>query len=160
MVDFKKITTENNVFEESELYSYFADNEFLCIICREPDNKNHKLIDNTFIGFKRLVFSEDFIDSAVRKIWVDTRHKIINHTLEDRINYSHGKPIILKSDGSVSTAPNFMKSKDNAVFIRGSGGDSSKRKKTVEVNGIKMIPQYYWIKGTSMVKELETIPML
>ena len=64
-----------------------------------------------------------------------------------------GNPIINKS-GDVSSAPNFMKSRENVVFLRGSGKDSSLINKTETVNGIKMLPQYVWIKGSAVVEEL------
>ena len=82
-------------FEDSDLYTYFADHEFLCIIFEEPKSKviedssgmvvniTHKLGDNRFIGFKRLVFSDKFIDVKVRKVWEDTRAKILTKTLID-----------------------------------------------------------------------------
>ena len=53
-----------------------------------------------------------------------------------------------------------MKSKDNTVFLRGSGKDSSPSSKTEKINGIKMLPQYVWIKGSSIVQELEKTPFL
>lgn len=66
---------------------------------------------------------------------------------------SDGSPKVNKN-GDVSSAPNFMKSKDNAVFMRGSGIDSALVHKTECVNGIKMLPQYVWIKGTAIIDEL------
>lgn len=150
-------------FTDSEMYSYFTNNEFLCIMYEEPDVKRgelHKLIENKFIGFKRLVFSDDFIDQKVRHLWYDTRIKVMNETLVDVINCDKkGQPIINRS-GDVSSAPNFMKSKENTVFMRGSGTDSSLRHKTECVNGIRMLPQYVWLKGKAVVDELSSIPML
>lgn len=150
-------------FGDSEMYSYFASNEFLCIMYEEqkvPKGVKNKLIDNKFVGFKRLIFDDDFINTTVQNLWLDTRDKIMNEKLVDVVNHdSNGNPIINKS-GSVSSAPNFMKSKDNEVFIRGSGTDSSLKYKTECVNGIRMLPQYVWIKGKAVVEELESIPFL
>ena len=84
----------------------------------------------------------------------------MNGELVDVIKYDKsGSPVINKS-GGISSAPNFMKSSENDVFMRGSGTDSSARYKTENVNGIKMLPQYVWMKGSSIVKELEEIPFL
>ena len=174
-IDFKEIVQTEYydegisrpfLFEDSEMYSYFADHEFLCIIFEEPTDNirnlsddssqrvSHPLGDNKFVGFKRLVFSEDFIESIVRRLWNDTRDKIINNKLVDYVRLkADGTPAMNKS-GSISSAPNFMKSKENAVFIRGSGADSSLKYKSECVNGIRMLPQYVWIKGTTVVKEL------
>ena len=149
-------------FTDSEMYSYFTNNELLCIIYEEPDVKrgeSHKLIDNKFIGFKRLVFTDDFINQKVHYLWNDTRTKVIENTLVDVVKYKSGRPIINKS-GDISSAPNFMKSKDNDVFMRGSGTDSALKHKTECVNDIRMLPQYVWIKGTSVIEELERSPLL
>jgi len=53
----------------------------------------------------------------------------------------------------VKTEINLPKSKDYTVFTRGSGTDSTK--KPVELNGVKMYAQYFWIKGKWIVDELE-----
>lgn len=72
---------------------------------------------------------------------------------------SDSSPKVNKS-GDISSAPNFMKSKDNAVFMRGSGIDSALVHKTECVNGIKMLPQYVWIKGTAIIDELNNTEYL
>lgn len=148
-------------FEDSEFYSYFADHEFLCILFEEPQNngQTHSLLKNKFIGFKRLVFSDKFINETVKKLWLDIRAKIYNGKLIDVPQTKNGAVVLLKN-GEISTAPNFMKSKDNAVFVRGGGIDSSNRHKTEIVNGIKMLPQHVWIKGTAIIKELSNTPQL
>ena len=113
-----------------------------------------KIMDIIFRNLQRLVFSDEFIDGPVRKLWLDLRDKVMNRKLVDVIEKDkNGNPIINKS-GDVSSAPNFMKSKENVVFLRGSGKDSSLIHKTETVNGIKMLPQYVWIKGTAVVEEL------
>ena len=40
------------------------------------------------------------------------------------------------------------------MFVRGAGKDSALINKTEVVNGIRMLPQYYWIKGASVINEL------
>ncbi|MCQ2737047.1 MAG: restriction endonuclease, partial [archaeon] len=113
------------------------------------EQTNYELSQNRFVGFKRLVFSDEFIDTAVRGLWEDIRDKVLNHKLVDVVKQDkHGKPVI-NPHGEVSSAPNFMKSSQNTVFLRGSGTDSSF--KTEIVNGIKMLPQYVWIKGSAVV---------
>lgn len=155
-------------FEDSELYSYFADHEFLCVLFEEPPTtffegtngddffiKNRTLADNIFMGFKRLTFSDEFINTSVRKLWDDVRDKVMNEKLEDIIQRNaDGTEKRIKADNSISSAPNFMKSSQNEVFLRGSGLNSALDHKTECVNGIRMLPQYVWIKGTSIVDEL------
>ena len=114
----------------------------------------NSLAGNTFLGFKRLVFSDEFIDGPVKKLWLDLRDKVINNKLVDVIERDKNGNARINKSGDVSSAPNFMKSKENVVFLRGSGIDSSLIHKTETVNGIKMLPQYVWIKGTAVVEEL------
>lgn len=176
-VDFNEITREvvaeddgtirPYVFEDSDLYTYFADHEFLCIVFEEAKSRveerapgmfveiPHKLGDNKFLGFQRLVFSDVFIDQTVRPVWDDTRSKVLNKTLEDVVQRKQDGTPVINRTGEISSAPNFIKSRDNAVFLRGSGIDSSSRHKTECVNGIKMLPQYVWIKGTSIVGQID-----
>jgi hypothetical protein len=175
-VDFDEVTRKEVIdedgsirpilFEDSELYQYFADHAFLCIIFEEPalektGKKSKKsLSDNKFVGFKRLVFGDNFIDGPVRTLWEDIRNKVLNNTLIDVVQTrADGTPITI-STGEISSAPNFMKSSQNAVFMRGSGKNSSMQYKKECVNGIHMLPQYVWLKGLSVIEELEKVPEL
>ena len=178
-VDFDEITRTDIIdsdgsirpyeFEDSDFYSYFADHEFLCIVFREPgvvlfetqnrgdyvikqSQSSYELSQNQFVGFRRVVFSDEFIDTEVRSLWEDIRDKVMNNKLVDVVRCDKkGNPVI-NPNGEISSAPNFMKSSQNTVFIRGSGTDSSF--KTEVVNGIKMLPQYVWIKGSAVVSEI------
>ncbi len=165
-------TVREFVFEDSEFYSYFADHEILCIVFQEPNltmiespekvyyARPKSLSANKFIGFKRILFSDEFIDKTVRRLWEDIRDKVINNKLVDVVQRdSDGFPKVNRS-GDISSAPNFMKSKDNAVFMRGSGIDSALVHKTECVDGIKMLPQYVWIKGTAIIDELNNVEYL
>ena len=165
-------STRPFVFEDSELYEYFADHEFLCIIYEEPQKEyrqdsvtgkrvevRHPLAMNKFLGFQRLVFSDNFIDTVVRNVWEDTRNKVKNHLLENVINRrKDGSPVLIGS-GEVSSASNFIKSSQNEVFIRGGGADSSPIHKTECVNGIQMLPQFVWITGRAICREINLHPM-
>lgn len=122
--------------------------------------KYHKLGDNKFVGFKRLVFSDKFIDEIVKPVWEDTRNKVLTGTLVDVLQYKKEGSVTINKSGDVSSAPNFIKSKDNGVFLRGAGINSSLKYKTECVNGIKMLPQYIWIKGTTIVDALKEIALL
>lgn len=85
----------------------------------------------------------------------------MNNRLQDIVQMNaDGTVKRIKADNSISSAPNFMKSSQNEVFLRGSGPDSALIHKTECVNGIKMLPQYVWIKGTSIVNELLKVEQL
>ena len=156
-IDFNEFM-EDTKFEDSQIYNYFTNNEFLYIIFEEPKkakNQKYELFENKFIGFERIVFSNDFIYNIVYKAWKDTKDKITNKTLLDIPNFDkNGKPKIL-GDGSKSCAPNFIKSSQNEVFIRGGGINSHLKNKTEVVNNIKMLPQFVWIKGSYIANEIQ-----
>lgn len=175
-IDFKEMCRESIIedgqervvsFEDSELYAYFADYSFLCIMFEEPEGeevlvgnklmrvKSNALSANRFIGFKRIVFPDEFINTFVKKLWMDTRNKILNNELRDVVQCKKNGEAIRIGNGEISSAPNFLKSKENVVFIRGSATNASSIYKTEVVNGIKMLPQYVWIKGAAIVEELK-----
>ena len=57
-------------------------------------------------------------------------------------------------------SPNFPKSVDYKVFFRGGAEDSGDDAKNVEVNGIKMLPQFFWLKGSYIADKLKSIEYL
>lgn len=148
-IDFDEIIPGNNNFFESEIYDLFIGNQMLCIIFEEHDKDNFG--KNTFVGFKRLPFSDNFIALYVKPVWERIWDLVVNKKLKDvPVLDSYGN-IKINKTGVPRTAPNFPKSKKNSVFVRGDSSDSTK--KTEIVNGIRMYRQYIWIKG-SYVSEM------
>jgi len=149
-------------FEDSALYNYLSDNKLLCVVFREDtaDSRgNIDLRENKFMGFKLLDLAVPELLLAARKIWEEARDKIINNKLCD-------VPILLK-DGSMRytpktgipmAAPNLPKSEDNIIFFRGSGKDAADKSQVV--NSVKMLKQYYWIKGSYLVKKMKEVDYL
>lgn len=156
-IGFDEIKNTSISFEESSFYEYFTNHQLLCIIFKEPF-KNCEYGENIFCGFKRLSFQDKFIYSKVYKVWEHTQKLIVNNKLKDipQINKS-GQQIINKT-GIPSSAPNFMKSSTNEVFIRGDSSNSSN--KPENVNGIAMYNQYLWIHGKAIVTALSSLPYL
>ncbi len=65
-IDFDDIRKEQLLFEDSTFYEFFAEHVFLFILFQEPGKeKNIPLGENIFLGFKRITFSENFIESGV-----------------------------------------------------------------------------------------------
>ncbi len=139
--------TNETEFEDSAIYEYFAGHHFLFIVYRYV---NHEII---FEGFKRVFFDEKFIYENVKKTWDEVRDLIINKKLRlvQQVGYSAAGR--LNMSGSVREAPNFPKSKTNAVFVRGGAPTSADKYKTLEINGLKMIPQSIWL-SRKVVKKL------
>ena len=121
------------------------------VIFKETDLKG-KLENNKLIGLKRVVFSEDFINTVVKTLWEDTKDKVLNNKLKDVTRKDKNGNIIKNKTGVISSAPNFMKSTENVVFIRGDSSDSSFKPELV--NGIKMYNQYCWIRGDFLVNKI------
>ena len=56
------------------------------------------------------------------------------------------------------TAPNWPKSRDGVLFVRGTGTDAND--KPVTVNGVRMYRQNVWIKGKELVGQLDAVRFL
>lgn len=159
MEDETTETMREKVFEDSALFSYLNDNKLLCVVFQEDtaDRKgNIDLQDNTFLGFKMLDLATPELMSAARKIWEEARDKIINDKLCDvPVLLKDGRVRYTPKTGIPMTAPNLPKSEENIVFFRGSGRNAAD--KSQEFNGVKMLKQYYWIKGAYIVKKMKEI---
>ena len=93
-------------------------------------------------------------------MWNDSRKLVFNNELKWEFKFDkQGKPRKNKS-GSYMGAPNLPKSKDYVVFFRGGNDDSREEARSVVINGIHMLPQYFWLKGTYIVEKLKTIEYL
>lgn len=160
-VDFSEWSDNTVNFIDSSIYEYFSQNQFLFIVFEEQ-NKDDKLLDNIFLGFKRLVFSEKFIETEVKRTWVDTRRTLFDNKLEETIVcYSSGEnkgQAIINKNGTVRTQVNLPKSKEYPVFFRGTGSDSSNKPETV--NGIAMYRHNIWIKGNILTERLKDLAFI
>ena len=148
-IDFDEIRNPDLEFEDSQFYTYFKDNQMLTILFQEQTKKNVKFEENKFIGFKRISFDEEFIQNEVRPVWEEIRRLVNNNELVEVFEYDKDGNIRLTPKTKVPiSAPNFPKSEDYLVFVRGSGVDKSKL--PLEINGIKMLTQYLWIRGREL----------
>lgn len=171
MIDFEEWADRDVDFEQSEIYSYFLEHSFLCPIFREhchskenqcvdDDNAEKNIGNTTFEGFKRFAFDDDFINNDVRRMWEDSRRLIHNNELEwIPVLDKYGQPKYNKS-GSLAGAPNFPKSSEYKVFFRGGAADSGIKHRTESVNGIRMVPQFFWLKGSYIVDKLAELPFI
>lgn len=157
-IDFGEWADRNIDFEESLIYNYFCEHSFLCPIFCESEKINPA--KTQFLGFKRFAFDDEFIEDEVKKTWKDSRYLIYSNSLKWEFEYDKlGNPIKNKS-GSYKGAPNFPKSKDYNVFFRGGANDSREEARSESVNGIKMLPQYFWLSGTYISEKLKSLPYL
>ena len=176
-IDFDEWADRNIDFEDSEIYNFFSEHSFLCpIFCERGDTKKRvvpedmqhtedkRIIEETgkttFEGFKRFAFDEDFIMSQARKTWSDSRNLIHQNKLEWEYVVDQNGNRLQNKSGSFRGAPNFPKSRDYDVFFRGGANTSRDSDKTESVNGIQMLPQFYWLKGSFIADKLKSLPYL
>ncbi len=164
-IDFDEVM-EDKPFEESDFYHYYHDNTFLFFVVKETQiassakGKEVKVeyAKNEFQGFKRLSFDDDYIYKHVKPVWEKIRRLISSKTLVFVPELDkNGKPIINKT-GEVKGAPNFPKSAEGEIFVRGTSTDSSD--KPLCINGIHMYRQNLWIRGDVIVEKLSHIPFI
>jgi len=157
-INFDEWADRDVEFEESEIFNYFCEHSFLCPVFREYDNTNQ---DKTvFEGFKRFSFDDTFIGTEVRRTWEDSRKLIHRNELNWEFLYDNNGNKRLNASGVYTGAPNFPKSSGYTVFFRGGADVSDAKSRTECVNGIRMLPQYIWIKGTFIAEKLQEIPYI
>ena len=157
-IDFEEWADREADFEDSEVYDYFCEHSFLCPIFCEPDSTDSS--KTTFEGFKRFAFDEAFIENEVRRTWEDSRKLIHRNELEWEYVYDKQGNRRMNKSGSYMGAPNFPKSSDYKVFFRGGADISTEETRTESVNGIRMLPQFFWLKGSYIANKLKEIPYI
>ena len=157
-IDFEEWADRDADFEDSEVYDYFCEHSFLCPIFCEPDSTDSS--KTTFEGFKRFAFDEAFIENEVRRTWEDSRKLIYRNELEWEYVYDKQGNRRMNKSGSYMGAPNFPKSSDYKVFFRGGADISTEETRTESVNGIRMLPQFFWLKGSYIANKLKEIPYI
>lgn len=158
LIDFEEWNDRDNDFEESSIYEYFTEHSFLCPIFIEHDAENPS--KTTFEGFKRFAFDDDFIKHEVFRTWNDSRNLVYNNELKYDYEYDKFGNIRVNPCGSLKGAPNFPKSSEYTIFMRAGANDSRDENKTVVVNNIRMLPQYFWVKGSFIVDKLNSLPFI
>ena len=157
-IDFEEWADEDIDFQDSDVYSYFCEHSFLCpIFCEHDENDCAK---TTFEGFKRFAFDDDFIENEVKRTWDDSRNLILKKDLKWEYIYDKDGNKKKNKSGSYMGSPNFPKSANYRVFFRGGANDSRDEAKTEVVNGIRMLPQFFWLKGSYIAEKLRTIEYL
>ncbi|MDV5973936.1 MutH/Sau3AI family endonuclease [Streptococcus canis] len=156
-VDFTEWTDKEIDFESSFIYSFFAEQKFLFAIFEEQKAKDF-YENNIFLGFKRMSFDDDFLITEVQKTWERVRELVNGRQLtNEKLYKKDGSPKINKT-GVQQEAPNLPKSESYAVFLRGTGSDSTK--KPLTINNVKMYYQNFWLKGSYLVDLLSKVNYL
>lgn len=148
-VNFDELSDPNCHFEDSSVCDYFSQSQFLCAVFKEKDGKG-ALGENTFIGFKRVAFPDEFLEDEVKRSWDEAHSLIITGKFEKVLEFfEDGTPKINKN-GVQRSHTNFPKSKDHIIFMRGTGGDSADT--PINLNGFWIYRFQFWIKGSYIVE--------
>lgn len=156
-IDFDELQDPDATFEESSFLANFTEAQLLCIVFEEPSH-GAPFIENVFKGFKRFVFSDQFIEESVRPVWERMRNLIFTHQLRNIPQKSSTGKIIYNKTGVISEAPNWPKSREGFIFLRGTGANS--KDKPLIINDVHMYRQNLWIKGSYIAEQLNDIPYL
>ncbi|MGN0047340.1 MAG: MutH/Sau3AI family endonuclease [Bacteroides sp.] len=157
-IDFEEWADRDIDFEESEVYNYFCEHSFLCpIFCEYDSSDSNKTV---FKGFKRFSFDDKFIEDEVRRTWENSRKLIHRDELEWEYVYDPQGNKRMNKSGAYMGAPNFPKSSEYIVFFRGGADISTEKTRTECVNGIRMLPQFFWLKGSYIANKLQEIPYI
>ncbi len=175
-IDFEEWADRDIDFHESQIYEYFSEHSFLCPIFCERGDMNPKSKHETeqqyeerikresqfttFEGFKRFAFDTQFIEEEARRTWEDSRNLIHRNELEWEYMYNREGNKRMNGSGAYMGAPNFPKSSEYTVFFRGGANVSDEKNRTECVNGIRMLPQFFWLKGSFIAKKLQEIPYI
>ena len=152
-IDFDEVGDESVAFEDSTFRADFADSSLLVVMFEEP-GAGKPFGENIFKGFELLSFSDAFIEHEVRSVFEKCRSLIVNHALRLEPQLRKDGTQKTNRNGQPSEAPNWPKSRDGVVFLRGTGTDSAPEHKTLVVNGIHMYPQNLWIRGSFIAEKL------
>lgn len=156
-IDFNE-WSDNNIqnFEDSYIYNFFSSQTMLYIIFRETSEKT-PLEKTVFKGFKRLQFSDEFLQNSLKPVWNQVREMIWNNEVKvSKIYNKQGQLILTPKTKVPKEETNLPKSKDFDFFIRGTGSDAAKGK-VLTLNGYKMYLQYIWIKGSTIIGILSKV---
>ena len=157
-IDFAEWADRDVDFEDSAIYDYFCEHSFLCPIFCEHDNTDQSR--TTFEGFKRFAFDEKFIEEEVKRTWEDSRKLIHRNGLEWEYILDNNGNKRMNGSGAYMGAPNFPKSSEYTIFFRGGANVSDEASRTECVNGIRMLPQFFWLKGSFIANKLQEIPFI
>lgn len=149
-IDFDELCDPSVEFEDSAFAAPFIDSTMVVAVLEEQ-YCDCPLCQCRFMGFK-VIWLGSYLDAA-RVLWDGMRDLIFSNGLVDApVLKKDGTPRVTPKTGIPMTAPNWPKSRDGVLFVRGTGTDAND--KPVEVNGVRMYRQNVWIKGRELTSQL------
>lgn len=151
-IDFDELCDPSVEFEDSSFAAPFIDSTMVVAVIEER-YRDCPLRRCRFMGFK-VLWLGIYLDAA-RALWDGMRDLIFSDGLVDApVLKKDGTPRVTPKTGIPMTAPNWPKSRDGVLFVRGTGTDAND--KPVTVNGVRMYRQNVWIKGIEITKQLDS----
>lgn len=155
-IDFDELCDPSVEFEDSAFAAPFIDSTMVVAVLEER-YRDFPLCQCIFMGFKTLWLGT-YLDAA-RALWDGMRDLIFSDGLVDApVLKKDGTPRVTPKTGIAMTAPNWPKSRDGVLFVRGTGNDAND--KPVTVNGVHMYRQNVWIKGKELAKQFGREPSI
>ena len=149
-IDFDELCDPSVEFEDSAFAAPFLDSTMVVAVLEER-YRDCPLCRCRFMGFKTLWLGT-YLDAA-RALWDGMRDLVFNDGLVDvPVLKRDGTPRVTPKTGIPMTTPNWPKSRDGVLFVRGTGTDAND--KPVDVNGVRMYRQNVWIKGRELTSQL------
>lgn len=150
-IDFEELCDPSVEFEDSAFAAPFIDSTMVVAVLEEQ-YRDCPLCQCRLMGFK-VLWLGTYLDAA-RALWDGMRDLVFSDGLVDApVLKKGGTPRVTPKTGIPMTAPNWPKSRDGVLFVRGTGSDAND--KPVEVNGVRMHRQNVWIKGIELTNRLE-----
>lgn len=155
-IDFDELCDPAVEFEDSAFAAPFIDSTMVVAVLEER-YRDCPLCQCRFMGFKTLWLGT-YLDAA-RALWDGMRGLIFSDSLVDApVLKKDGTPRVTPKTGIPMTAPNWPKSRDGVLFVRGTGTDAND--KPVTVNGVRMYRQNVWVKGVELAASLGKRPLV
>lgn len=155
-IDFDELCDPSVEFDDSSFAAPFIDSTMVVAVLEER-YRDCPLAQCRLMGFKTLWLGT-YLDAA-RALWDGMRDLVFSDGLIDApILKKDGTPRVTPKTGIPMTAPNWPKSRDGVLFVRGTGTDAND--KPVTVNGVNMYRQNVWIKGRELVERLSATQYL
>lgn len=149
-IDFDELCDRSVEFEDSSFAAPFIDSTMVVAVLEER-YRDCPLCRCRLMGFKTLWLGA-YLDAA-RALWDGMRDLIFSDGLVDApVLKRDGTSRVTPKTGIPMTAPNWPKSRDGVLFVRGTGTDAND--KPVTVNGVRMYRQNVWIKGIELTRKL------
>ncbi|CAK1236082.1 MutH/Sau3AI family endonuclease [Fructobacillus fructosus] len=149
-IDFDEFDNSDKDVHDTDVYDYFSNTHFLFAIFQNHGDKG--IIENTFLGFKRLTFSDEYLEENLVPVLSRLKELVAGQEFRvwDKVN-KFGN-VVYNSNGLPRTENNFPKSTEHPFFLRGSGSNSSN--KPLKINGYNCYQMQMWLHGNKLLELL------